>query len=172
MSGRSEDRERIGMLAGAVTPATGGGDAAAGRLAGATGLARTAGWLLVGGGAGLVLSVCMPWFTVVGGSAELPVGSFLVCGAAGAVVGSLGVSVLRSRATRRVMATLWVLAAAAAFMAVNLFLGANDVQQQSGGAESPAFGFFLAMLALLSTVAGTVSLQVTRRRARPGGGAG
>lgn len=158
MLGGSTNGERTG------SPAV--GPPAAG--AAVPGRARTAGRLLVGGGVGLALSACLPWFTVLGvGSGQLPAGSFVVFGAAGALLAYLGVRALRGRATRRVMAGLWVLAGLAALVAVSLFVGANDLQQSSGGTASPAFGFDLAIVALLCTVAGTVLLQASRRRRPP-----
>ena len=136
----------------------------------ADGRARTAGWLVAAGGSGLALSACLPWFSVLGGMAEvqLPTGSFVMFGAAGGLVAYLGWRILKARVSRRVMAALWVLAALAALVAISLFYGARDEQAQSAGTVSPAIGFDLGLLALVATVGGTVLLQVSRRQARAG----
>jgi hypothetical protein len=110
----------------------------------------------------------LPWFTVLGiGTAQLPVGFFVVFGGAGALVAYLGVRTLKGRLTRRVMAGLWVLAGLAAYVAIGLFVGAEDIQQSGVGVATPAFGYYLAVGALLATVTGTVVLQASRRRRPP-----
>jgi hypothetical protein len=129
-----------------------------------TGRARTAGWLVLGGGAAVLLSAFLPWFSFLGiVSAHLPAGYFLAFGAVGTVLAYFGVRALKDRVTHAIMTTLWVLAAIAAIVAVGVFAEGQHLASQSYGTLSPASGFYLGLLGLVATVAGTILLQTTRR---------
>ena len=129
-----------------------------------TGRARTAGWLVLGGGAALLLSAFLPWFSFLGiVGAHLPAGYFLAFGAVGSLLAYFGIRALKDRVTHAIMRTLWVLAAIAAIVAVGVFAEGQNLASQSYGTVTPASGFYLGLLGLVSTVAGTILLQTTRR---------
>jgi len=128
------------------------------------GRARIAGWLVLGGGAALLLSAVLPWFTFLGFvGAHLPTAYFLAVGAVGALLAYFGIRALMDRATRAIMVTLWVLAAVSAFVAVGLFVSAKDLGNQTLGTVTPASGFYIGIIGLGATIAGTILLQTTRR---------
>jgi hypothetical protein len=132
-----------------------------------TGRARTAGWLVVGGGAALLLSAFLPWVSflgIVGG--HLPAGYFFAFGVVGCVLAYFGVRALKDRVTRAIMTTLWVLAALAALVAIGVFAEGQNLARQSYGTVSPASGFYVGLLGLVATVLGTILLQTTRRSSR------
>lgn len=129
-----------------------------------TGRAQVAGWLVLGGGAALLLSAFLPWFSFLGFvGAHLPAAYFLAFGFVGGLLAYFGFRGLKGQVTRAIMATLWVLAAIAAFVAVGLFVAAQDLGNQTYGTVSPSSGFYIGFLGLVATVAGTILLQTTRR---------
>jgi hypothetical protein len=139
-----------------------------GRFVVARGRARTAGWLVGAGGAAIVLSALLPWFTFLGFiGAHLPAGYFVAFGAAGALIAYFGFRALQDRVTKAIMVTLWTLSALAAFVAVGLVSAAHDVQNQSFGTVTPASGFYVGLVGLFATGVGTIVLQTTRSGAAP-----
>lgn len=130
----------------------------------ATGRARTAGWLVLGGGAALLLSAFLPWVSFLGiVGVHLPAAYFLAVGAVGALLAYFGIRALKDRVSHAIMKTLWVLAAIAAIVAVGVFVEGQNLASQSYGTVSPASGFYVGLLGLVATVAGTILLQTTRR---------
>jgi hypothetical protein len=133
-----------------------------------TGLSRVAGWLVLGGGAALVLSTLLPWFSVLGlVSGHLSVQYVLAFLAVGVLLGYFGIRTLRDQVTHAVMITLWVLAGIAAFATLILFATGQYVGNASYGAVSLSSGFYIGILGFLAAVAGTIVLQAARKSSRP-----
>ena len=137
---------------------------------GITGRARTAGWLLLGGGVAIVLSAILPWYTVLGiVSGQAPTGYFLTVGAVGGLIAYFGIRALRDRVTRAIMIVLWVLAPIATYFAVALFIVGGQASNKSYGTVTLGSGFYAGLIGLVATVAGTIVLQTTRRSPSKGG---
>lgn len=140
----------------------------------ATGRSRMAGVVLAAGGGALVLSSFLPWVSALGVVQARPAGSaVLVLLLAGTGTAFLGSLVLRSRASRAIRATLWTLSAIEALL-VLLFSEALHAANEAsiGGIVSvssvvrPAIGLYLAVVAVITTVVGTVLLQMSKAAGR------
>jgi len=132
----------------------------------AIGRRKTAGWLVCGGGLGVALSAFLPWFTVIGLVNAGLGGAGILVAALGAGLAFLGARILMERTSRKTTIILWVLAALDLLIVIGLFSSKRSLDG-TGGLVTPAMGFYLALLGLIATVAGTVVMQTT---VRPGAG--
>jgi hypothetical protein len=136
----------------------------------ATGRTRTAGLILSGSGAAIALSAFLPWVTAFGiASASPSGGGVVVLLVLGGAVGILSAQVLRYKATKPIRILSWVLAAVDGLAVLGLFAASKSVGQTTGsfGVDvgqvlQPAAGFYLAMLALVAGVVGTIVLQTAK----------
>src|SRR5262249_33581848 len=119
----------------------------------ATGRARTAGYLIGGGGLAVALSAFLPWVSGLGlASVHLSGGAVVLVLAAGVLLAYFGARVLKDRATRILMIALWILAAVDSLMVVLLFLAQRNITDSSEGLASPGVGLYAAIAGLTATV--------------------
>jgi hypothetical protein len=128
----------------------------------ATGRMRTAGFTLGGSGVLLILSAFVPWVSALGVLNANPTGgAIFVLLVLGGAISLLASRVLRDRATRLVRGFLWVLAAIDALAVFGFFM-AMKATGQTAGIVQPAIGFYLALIALIGSIVGTVMLKTVK----------
>jgi hypothetical protein len=131
----------------------------------ATGRMRTAGFTLGGSGALLILSAFVPWVSALGILNANPAGgAIFVLLVLGGAISFLASRVLRDRATKLVRGFLWVLAAIDALAVFGFFM-AMKATGQTAGIVRPAIGFYLALIALIGSIVGTVMLKTVKSQA-------
>jgi hypothetical protein len=133
----------------------------------ATGWLRRGGVLVGAGGIGLALSSFLPWVNALGIAQARPsVGDVFVLLLVGGGTVFLGTRLLENKATKAVRITLWVLSVIETLVVLAFYEAFHALNQATlGGVISvssvvkPAFGFYLAVLALVSTIVGTIMMQ-------------
>jgi len=131
----------------------------------AVGRLKAAGITIGGGGLSLVLSAFLPWVTSLGIASARPAGGgVVVILVLGGTLGFLATRVLMDKATKAVRVLLWVLAAIDALVVLGFFTALKVAQGVGGVFQAadivrPAFGFYLALIALLASIVGTIVMQ-------------
>lgn len=132
----------------------------------ATGRLRAAGLTIVGSAFALVLSMYLPWASALGIASARPSGAgiFAVLLLASGLA-LLSTRVLQNSTTGIVRTFLWILAGVDALVVLVLFAGL-DASSALGGVVQPGPGFYVAMMALIGSIIGTIMQQTVKTEVR------
>jgi hypothetical protein len=127
---------------------------------------KRAGFVLAGCGGLVIVSAFLPWVSAFGiTSGHLTGFGVLLFSAIGGALILLASTALAGRRPPKVVQVfLWIIAAVDALLVFAFFEVVSSVGGLSGGAVSPAIGFWVAMLGLAGSAVGTIMLQVARAR--------
>jgi hypothetical protein len=145
----------------------------------ATGRLKMAGLFVGAGGVGLALSSFLPWVSALGIAQARPsMGDVFVLLLVGAGTAFLGTRLLQNKPARAVRVILWVLSVIEALVVLAFYEAFHALNQATlggvisvSGVVKPALGFYMAVLALLSTIVGTIMMQ-TAKSSSPRGSSG
>lgn len=137
----------------------------------ALGRLRMAGFTIGGGGLALVLSAFLPWVTALGVIDARPPGpGIVVILALGGTLMFLAARVLQDKATTVIRILLRLLAGLDTLVVIGFFAVVKAASRgvggflQATGIVRPAIGFYLALIGLGSSIAGTILMQIAKQQ--------